>query len=161
MRPLTLAAAASSSWKLLSERTSASTPSPGVPTLLPSPSIASEWRRGATISALSWPRTQCGTLTGSRRTFSKPSFFISAAAQRIAASSDSEPLSRWPKVSVNSASRSHANRVDSDSAISRAAGSRYAASQSVCAREAAVESERNTAAPRAGPHRRKIRIRIL
>ena len=105
----TLRPAASSSSKLRTTSSSASTPSAGVPTLLPRPSITSAWRRGATISRLSWPRTQCGTLTGSLRTFSRPSFFICATAQSIAPSSACEPLSRWPKVSPSSASRCQAN----------------------------------------------------
>ena len=48
-------------------------PSAGVPTLPPSPSIAKRLRRGVTSSADSAPRTQCGTITGSPRTFSSPS----------------------------------------------------------------------------------------
>ena len=98
-------------------------PPGGVPTLLPSPSIASGCLPGATISRLSAPRTQCGTLTGSSRT-SRPSRRISFAAHLMAASRFSEPLSRWPKVSPSSASRSQANDVDVPSAISRRAGSR-------------------------------------
>ena len=44
--------------------------------LLPSPSMAIVWVPGDVICALSAPLTQCGTLTGSRRTVSKPSFRI-------------------------------------------------------------------------------------
>lgn len=40
-------------------------PSGGVPTLLPSPSIARLLALGKIISALSFPLTQCGILTGS------------------------------------------------------------------------------------------------
>jgi hypothetical protein len=108
MRPLASAARASSSWKPFTTSTSASMPSGGVPTLLPRPSMTSPPGNGETSSALSRPRTQCGTFTGSRRTFSRPSFFISSAAQRMAASSDSDPESRWPKVSVISRRRSQA-----------------------------------------------------
>lgn len=42
-----------------------SLPSGGVPTLLPSPSIARFLALGIIISALSFPLTQCGILTGS------------------------------------------------------------------------------------------------
>lgn len=40
-------------------------PSGGVPTLLPRPSIARFLALGTVISALSFPLTQCGILTGS------------------------------------------------------------------------------------------------
>ena len=72
----------------------------GVPTLPPSPSIASGAARGLTSSADSAPRTQCGTITGSPRTFSSPSAFMKSRIQSIAASRLAEPLSRWPKVST-------------------------------------------------------------
>ena len=74
-------------------------PSGGVPMLFPRPSIASGWRPGAMISRLSAPRTQWGTLTGSRRTFSRPSWRIWSAAHLMAASKFSEPLSRPERVS--------------------------------------------------------------
>ena len=70
--------------------------------------MASECRGGLTISALSRPRTQRGTITGSVRTFSRPSRFIVSAAQAIARSRFSDPLSRLPCVSVSSARRRQA-----------------------------------------------------
>ena len=67
--------------------------------------MGSAWRRGAIISTDSAPRTQRGTITGSPRTLSRPSFFISASVQSMARSSDSEPENRGPKVSVMTARR--------------------------------------------------------
>ena len=61
------------------------------------------------ISRLSRPRTQRGTITLSVRTFSRPSFFIVSTAHAMARLRLSDPLRRWPKVSVSSASRFHAN----------------------------------------------------
>ena len=55
---------------------------------------------GATISALSSPRTQCGTITFSVCTFSCPSAFIASCAHAIACSSAGEPDSRLPMWSV-------------------------------------------------------------
>src|SRR5215217_167002 len=43
-------------------------PDAGVGTLPPRPNIAREVRRGWISQADSWPRTQCGTITGSPRT---------------------------------------------------------------------------------------------
>ena len=77
----------------------------GVPTLMPSPSMASFARRGFTSSADSSPRTQCGTMTGSPRTFCKPSSFIVSRIQSIAASRLAEPLMRLPNVSTRRPSR--------------------------------------------------------
>ena len=76
--------------------TSASRPPGGVATVPPSPSIAIGWRGGSTISALSWPRIQRGTITRSVRTFSRPSAFIVSTAQAIARVRFSEPLRRLP-----------------------------------------------------------------
>ena len=80
-------------------------PPAGVPTLPPRPSIRSGARRGSISSADSAPRTQCGTITGSVCTLSKPSFLSCASSQSIARSSEAEPLSRWPCVSTSSANR--------------------------------------------------------
>ena len=63
--------------------------------------------------------------TGSSRTFSSPvllHLFRGPADCRLECV---EPLSLWPKVSPSSARRSQAKRVESDSSISRRAGSRY------------------------------------
>ena len=97
IRPLMRSRAASSSSYECTTMTSPSTPSAGVPTLLPRPSMISGRRWGSVISALSWPLTQCGTFTGSVCTFSRPSFFISSTAHRIASSSGCDPLRRLPK----------------------------------------------------------------
>ena len=114
----------------------ASTPSGGVPTLLPSPSITRSWTRGDDdLRDSRVPRTQCGTFTGSLRTFSRPSFFICSTAQSMASSSACDPLSRWPNVSPSSASRSQAWRDASASPTRRAAASRYGSSHE-CVRDA-------------------------
>ena len=62
--------------------------------------------RGLTSTADSSPRTQWVTFTGSPRTFWRPSFFISARIQSIAASRLREPACRWPKPSTSRPSRS-------------------------------------------------------
>ena len=125
-RPFACAAFASRSSKLATGSTSAVRPSAGVPTLPPRPSTTRSPPAGSTRSRLSRPRTQCGTSTGSRRTFSSPSAFMPASAQRRAASSCGDPLRRWPKVSVSSASRSQARPSFRAAAIRRSAVSRYA-----------------------------------
>jgi hypothetical protein len=65
IRPRARLALASSSSKLRTTSASAWIPCGGVPTLLPSPSIAMGRRAGSTISTLSRPRTHLGTITGS------------------------------------------------------------------------------------------------
>ena len=118
-----------------------SLPSGGVPTLLPRPSIARLLGLGTIISALSFPLTQCGILTGSGeekhetklllhsgqdvadkyvkhiwklsshnkqcspRCTSKPSCVIALYMYLMAISRFCEPLTRFPMVSVKSASR--------------------------------------------------------
>lgn len=52
-------------WQVVLKYSVKSLPSGGVPTLLPSPSIARLLALGKIISALSFPLTQCGILTGS------------------------------------------------------------------------------------------------
>jgi hypothetical protein len=111
--------------KLDTTTTGAVMPPADVPTLPPRPSIASGLRRGDTSSADSAPRTQCGTITASPRTFSSPSARIFASVQSIACSSASEPLSRLPKVSVSSAMRFHAALSFVAASINRSAAARY------------------------------------
>ena len=65
----------SRSWKLFTTSTSASMPVGGVATLPPRPSIAIGCSGGSTITALSCPRTQRGTITRSVRTLARPSAF--------------------------------------------------------------------------------------
>ena len=103
--PFASAARLWSSSNELTTSTGAVIPRFGVATLPPSPSIASLAARGFTSSADSAPRTQCGTITGWPRTFSRPSAFIRSSTQSIAASRLPEPLSRWPKVSTSRPSR--------------------------------------------------------
>ncbi|MNC85248.1 hypothetical protein D3C83_08380 [compost metagenome] len=71
-------------------------PPAGVATVPPRPRISTSWLGGSTISALSRPRTQRGTITGSVRTFSRPSAFIAATAHAMAPSRFSEPLNLAP-----------------------------------------------------------------
>ncbi len=118
------AARASRSAKLFTTSTCAVIPLAGVPMLPPSPSIGSGARRGVSISADSSPRTQCGTIAASVCTLSSPSSFIRATIQSIACSSDFDPLSRFPKVSVRRAIRFHAALSFIDSAMMRSAVAR-------------------------------------
>ena len=86
--------------------------------------MLSVWRGGSMISALSRPRVHFGTITFSVWTFSRPSFFIASAAHAMARVRFSEPLSRLPYVSVNSASRCQAKSSAVAALIRRAAVSR-------------------------------------
>ena len=99
--PFASAARRASSSSEPTTSTGAVIPRAAVPTLPPRPSIASRARRGRTSSADSAPRTQRGTMTGSPRTFSRPSLFIVWSTQSIAASRLADPLSRDPKVSTS------------------------------------------------------------
>jgi hypothetical protein len=95
--PRTLSApSASSSSKLDTAMTSAVMPSGGVPTLPPSPSMATGASTGSTRRADSWPRTQLGTFTSGVWTFESPSRRISPAAHSIAFVNAGEPSMRWP-----------------------------------------------------------------
>ena len=144
-----IARRASSSSKLWTTSTSASMPSGGVPTLLPRPSIDQRMPVAARRSpALSRPRTQCGTLTGSVCTFSRPSFFISLDGPLDRGVERSrEPLRRWPNVSPSTASRSQANDVEIASAISRgrARGRRRATETARTALKRSAIAARDTA----------------
>ena len=59
------------------------------------------WERGATIRALSSPRTHTGMVTGSLRTLAKPQSRMRVAHQSMQSSSWGVPLSRWPNRSHN------------------------------------------------------------
>jgi len=65
-----------------------------------------------------------GTVTGSVRTLSRPSRFIVSAAQAIARSRFSDPLSLLPYVSVSSARRRQAKSSDVAAWIRRVLASR-------------------------------------
>jgi hypothetical protein len=85
--------------------------------------MASGTGRGWRSSSDSLPRTQRGTTTSSPRTFSKPSFFISAITQSMAASRFVLPLKRGPNVSHRYARRRKAKSSLVDAEINcRAAG---------------------------------------
>ena len=122
--PFTAAPRAARSSKLVTTTTGAVIPPAGVPTLPPSPSIASGFRRGVTSSADSAPRSQWRTITGSPRTFSSPSARMRSSVQSIARSSDADPLSRCPNVSVSSAMRFHAALSRIAASIRRSAAAR-------------------------------------
>ena len=108
MRPRASALRRSSSSKLPTTSRSASMPSGGVPTLMPSPSIGSGARaarpcratRGRAPTAAPSP-ARSGRSRGRRRS-------SSSTAHAMASSSAREPLRRWPNVSVSSARRFHA-----------------------------------------------------
>ena len=124
-------------------------------TVPPSPSIATSWRGGSTISALSRPRTQCGTITGSVCTFSRPSAFIFSADHAIARARLSDPESRAPCRSVNSASRRHANHwMSLRASDARRPRGRHSASQGSIARgrTPAPGHDRSDEEPTGGTH---------
>jgi hypothetical protein len=64
--------------------------------LPPSPSIGMTCRGGSTISRLSLPRTQRGTITFSVWTLSRPSVFMASTAHAMARFRLSDPDSRLP-----------------------------------------------------------------
>ena len=124
--PFTAAPRAARSSKLVTTITGAVIPPAGVPTLPPSPSIASGFRRGVISSADSAPRTQWLTIARSPRTFSSPSARIRDSVQSIACSSAVEPAMREPKVSVSSAMRFQAALSRIAASIRRSAAVRCA-----------------------------------
>ena len=94
-------------------------------------------------------------MTGSVRTFSRPSFLIVWAAHAMARVRFSDPLRRLPWVSVSSASRCQAKSSAVAVMISREAVSRYGSSQWVAAGCCAAAAATSTPAPIMGNKRRK------
>jgi hypothetical protein len=95
--PFTLAAGTCASASMLATGTmAASIPSGGVATLPPSATASSVRTAGAVSSTLMAPRCQRGTVTGSARTFSKPSTFSFCKAHATALRSPSVPANRGP-----------------------------------------------------------------
>src|SRR5262245_33373397 len=76
------------------------------------------------ISACSRPRVHFGTVTGSVRTFSRPSAFIVWADHWMARARFGDPLNRAPNVSVSSASRLQAKSSTVAALINRSASAR-------------------------------------
>src|SRR5262245_48993440 len=107
--------------------TSATIPPGGVGRLIPTAVATTGRSTGVRIVTVSSPRTQCGTVTGSPRTFASPSRRNSSRAQATAASAPGEPDRRGPIRSVSQVSLVQAPLRESASLRRREATSASAA----------------------------------
>jgi hypothetical protein len=110
----------------------------GRPSLMPSARIAIGCGTGLTMRPLASPRTQCGTIAFSARTFSRPSRFISSRHQMIAFSRFSEPERRGPMRSQSHASLRYAASLRSPVSTIRWTGSASAAPMTAATRPASA-----------------------